>query len=162
MHLRTKSLFLFVCCSVFAMSPVIQAQKIKNNSVKYQYVLMPEVALDELDASHVRAELVFKTMQVKDKRIAISTSDSVCNALNKKVGKEGPYKNHYYKISYNDPKPLLVVKDAKDQVIYAKRVPTAASLVERFGRGCMSSKESLDKTLVEHKQVHKAQHFINK
>ncbi len=162
MNSRAKSFLLYLCCALVVFSPVSNAGKIKKKTVKYQYVLMPEVALDELDASRVRAEIAFKDMTVTSKKIAISTTDSVCNLLNQKVGKKEAYRNHYYKIKYNDPKPLLVVKDANEQVIYAKRVPTRSTLEERFGRGCMSSQASLDKALAENNQVHQPKYFINK
>ncbi|OVE78143.1 hypothetical protein BVX98_01230, partial [bacterium F11] len=84
---------------------------------------MPDVPIDGLDPSTVKASLVLKDMKLLKKELATTTSDTGCTALIKKLGQKGPYVNHYYKMSFSHPKPLFLLKTSDGKVIYAQNIP---------------------------------------
>lgn len=161
-----KSILLLVkvslCVAFMIPGHMVFAAKITKEKVKTRFINLPDVSIDGIDASKVKAYLAFKDMKVLKKVLATTTSDSGCNAIYKKIGKKGPYTNHFYKISFSDPEPLLLLKTADGKVIHAQSVPLGISPEDRFGTGCMSSKKSLDEALRKNNMTYNPAVFNNK
>ncbi len=153
---------LFLSIALILPSGFADAAKIVSAKVKTKYLLLSDISLDGLDVFQLEAQFVIKDMKLLKKELTTTTSDSGCNAINKKIGKKEAYKNHYYKMSFSDPAPLMIVKTAGGKVIYAQEIFPGISPEDRFGTGCMSSQVSLDKALKENNRTYKPEIFINK
>lgn len=138
------------------------AASITSEKISTRYIELPPLALDGLDVSGVTAQLVQKDMKFLGRKLATTTQDTVCNALQQKLGLKGNYVNHYYAMSFSEPDPLMLLKSADGKLIYAKRVSPAMEPADRYGKGCMSSQASLDKALKEKGRSYSPQAFKNK
>jgi len=162
--MKSVSLMVKICLCMVLMFPgqTVFAAKIIKEKVKTKFINLPDIPIDGLDASTIKAYLVLKDMKVLKKELATSTSDSVCNALLKKLGQKGPYTNHFYKILFSNPEPLLLLKTTDGKVIHAQSVPPGISPEDRFGTGCMPSKSSLDTALKKSNMTYNPAAFKSK
>ena len=152
----------FLCMALMFPAQTVFAAKITKETVKTKFINLPDISIDGLDASTITAYLVFKDMKVLKKELATTTSDSGCNALKKKIGQKGAYTNHFYKYSFSDPDPLLLLKTPDGKVIHSQSVLPGISPEDRFGTGCMSSKKSLDEALKKNNRTYNPDVFKNK
>ena len=119
---------IFTCLSVDAFGG-----KIKSKKIKTTYLSLPLVPLDNLDAKQLNAFLALKDMTVLEKQLAKETTKSACNIINDKIGKKEPYVNHFYKVIFSDPKPIMVLKTKSGHYFVTPDNGTLTLVAEKLG-----------------------------
>lgn len=150
-------------CALFVLSAgSAMADNIESESVSTRYLNLPPISLDSLNVSQIQGVLAIKNMELVKKELTTTTSDEFCNAFIEKMNMGKVYTNHYYRMVFSDPAPLMAIKSGDGQILFAEPRPLAHPPEDRYGTGCMPSQKQLDETLKEKNHIYDAQAFVNK